>query len=75
LEVAARRSRPASPGHKTLKLHLFLDKSTLEVFVDDRTAMTRVLYPPENDWALRYRPPRASRGFDLSMPWKIRPIW
>lgn len=33
-----------------LKLHVFLDKSVMEIFVDDgRTAMTRVIYPPDED--------------------------
>ena len=43
---------PIAPqkGSTTLKLHIFLDKSLMEVFInDDRTSVTRVDYPPEKN--------------------------
>ena len=63
------------PGHKTLKLHLFLDKSTLELFVDDRAAMTRVLYPPENDLGVALSAAAGVARVRSFHAWKMRPIW
>ncbi len=47
LEVQA-RFRPGSAGAVGLKLHLFFDRSVLEVFIDGgRKSVTKVVYPPQ----------------------------
>ena len=59
-----------------LKLHLFIDKSVIEVFINDgATSVTRVEYPGENDLGVSVF---AENGNALLMSldaWKIRSIW
>lgn len=53
LNVAGTEVPLKSAARKTLKLHVFLDRSVMEVFVNDgQTAVTRVEYPNEEDLAV-----------------------
>ena len=60
----------------TLRLHLFLDHSVMELFVQDGSAsVTRVNYPPEQDVAVALfadGDPAAAISLDA---WEIASIW
>ena len=61
---------------QTLKLHIFLDKSVLEVFINDGlTSVTRVDYPPENDRGLAVFSENGAVTLKSLDVWNIRPIW
>ena len=61
---------------KTLKLHVFIDKSVLEVFVDDGLAsVTRVEYPGENDLGVAALAEGGRVTLESLDVWKIKPIW
>jgi len=50
LEVAgAKVAFTLLPNEKTLKLHVFLDRSVMEVFANNRACFTRVIHPGESD--------------------------
>ncbi len=51
IDVAgAKVALPDEPGGENLKLHVFLDKSVIEVFVNDGAAVaTRMIYPARDD--------------------------
>lgn len=61
---------------KTLKLHVFLDRSVMEVFLDDgRVSVTRVDYPGEEDLGVAVFAENGRvtlKSLDL---WHMRPIW
>ena len=53
LNVAGTRVPLRLPARDTLRVHLFLDHSVMEVFIQDgAAAVTRVDYPPEQDIAV-----------------------
>lgn len=50
---ANRQEAPfALPGGDTLRLHVFLDRSVLEVFANDRLCLTQRVYPSRSDSTL-----------------------
>ena len=59
----------------TLKLHVFLDNSVMEVFINDgRTCVTRVIYPGEKDLGVAVFAENGSttlKSFDI---WEMKPI-
>jgi beta-fructofuranosidase len=61
---------------KSLDLHVFLDRSVLEVFVNDgRVCVTRVIYPPEQDVGVEVFAEEGSavvRSLDV---WEMGSIW
>ncbi len=61
---------------KTLTLHIFLDKSVMEVFVNGgRECVTKVIYTPEQDLGLELF---ATGGLAMVRSvdvWHIKPIW
>ena len=60
----------------TFKLHLFLDKSVLEVFVGGGvTSVTRVEYPGENDLGASAFAENGSATLKSLDAWQIKPIW
>ena len=76
LEVAGVKAPVAvRDGQKTLRLHIFLDKSVIEVFADDRVCCTRVLDvgPSESGVELFAVGGRATmRSFQS---WRLGSIW
>jgi beta-fructofuranosidase len=66
---------PFNPRDKTVQVHLFLDKSVLEVFVDNRTCVTRVLSAGPEDLGIE---PFASGGTAVVKSlsaWPLKSIW
>ena len=60
----------------TLKLHVFLDKSLMEVFVNDgRECVTRVIYPEEGDLGIELFASGGSARLRSLDVWKMRGIW
>ena len=63
-------------GSGTLKLHLFLDKSVLEAFIDEgRAAVTRVHYPGEADLAIAAFAENGDAVLKSLDVWQMKPIW
>jgi len=61
---------------KSLKLHLFLDKSVLELFINDgATCVTRVEYPGEEDLGVSVFAEGGSATVKSLDAWPMRPIW
>ncbi len=59
-----------------LKLHLFIDKSVLEVFINDGvTSVTRVEYPGENDLGVAVFAENGSTTLKSFDAWEMRSIW
>jgi beta-fructofuranosidase len=66
---------PADPGCE-LSLHVFLDKSLLEVFANGgRVAMTRIIYPPAEDLAVEIFAEQGTAFVDSIDIWKMNGIW
>ena len=61
---------------KTLKLHIFLDRSVMEVFINDgRQAVTRVEYPDEGDLGLVVFAEKGKATLTALDVWKMKSIW
>jgi len=61
---------------KTLKLHVFIDKSVLEVFVNDgATSVTRVEYPGETDLGVSVFAENGGVTVKSLDAWQVKPIW
>ena len=62
-------------GLKTLKLHVFLDKSVMEVFVNDgRASVSRVNYPKEKDLAVAAFSDNGGVTLKSLDIWQMKPI-
>jgi beta-fructofuranosidase len=76
LEVAgARVPFKLVPNEKTLKLHVFLDRSVMEVFANNRACFTRVILPGENDLGIGAFATDGRVGFRSFEAWPMRSIW
>ena len=63
-------------NQKTLKLHVFLDKSVMEVFINDGSAsVTRVNYPREKDLGVTAFSENGSVLLKSLDVWRMKPIW
>ena len=61
---------------KTLKLHVFIDKSVLEVFVNDGAmSVTRVEYPGEKDLGVSVFAENGRVTLRSLDAWPMKPIW
>jgi len=59
-----------------LKLHLFIDKSVIEVFINDGvTSVTRVEYPGENDLGVSVFAENGNATLRSLDVWKLKSIW
>ncbi|MCX6997351.1 MAG: glycoside hydrolase family 32 protein [Kiritimatiellaeota bacterium] len=60
----------------TLKLHVFLDRSVLEVFINDgQAAVTRVEYPDEDDLAVGVFAENGKATLKSLDVWRMKAIW
>ncbi|MEO8426233.1 MAG: glycoside hydrolase family 32 protein [Verrucomicrobiota bacterium] len=76
LEVAgAKAPFKLLPDEKTLKLHVFLDRSVMEVFVNNRACFTRVIYPGENDLGFGAFATGGKVRLRSLEAWPLRSIW
>ncbi len=64
------------PGVRVTKLHVFFDRSVIEVFINDgRRTVTKVVYPETNNVQLEaFADPGAGEVTVLNA-WKLKPIW
>jgi beta-fructofuranosidase len=66
---------PLDTGAERLTLHVFLDKSVMEVFINNGpTSVTRVDYPGEGDLGVAVFAEGAATVTSLDV-WEIKPIW
>jgi sucrose-6-phosphate hydrolase SacC (GH32 family) len=74
--VVAGAEAPLEPVDKSLTLHLFLDKSVLELFANNgRTVVTRVVDFPGEQAQIRIRAEGGSAKLTRLDGWQIKPIW
>jgi beta-fructofuranosidase len=67
---------PLGAEEKTLKLRVFLDRSVMEVFINDgKAAVTRVEYPEENDLAVGVFAENGKATLKSLDLWKMNSIW
>ena len=68
---------PLEPGEdKTLELHVFIDKSVLEVFINDgATSVTRVEYPGDRDLGVSVFAENGSVTLKSLDAWDMKSIW
>ena len=67
---------PLEVGSRTLELHLFLDKSVLEVFLDEgRAAVTRVNYAPAEDLGIAVFAENGRAVLKSLDVWSMNSIW
>jgi beta-fructofuranosidase len=62
-------------GEKTLRLHVFLDRSVLEVYANDRACVTRVVHPQTEDLKLEVLAGRGQAVLKSLRAWPVRTIW
>lgn len=61
---------------KVLKLHVFLDRSVMEVFINGgRKTVTRVEYPPDEDLGIAVFAEGGKATLKSLDVWKIEPVW
>jgi beta-fructofuranosidase len=61
---------------RTLTLQVFLDKSVMEVFVNDgRRAVAKVIYPGEKDVGIELFAGGGRAGVRSLDVWQMKPIW
>jgi len=58
-----------------LKLHIFLDKSLMEVYVNSRIYFTKVIYPEKEDLGLELFAMGGSITISSLDVWKMKSIW
>jgi beta-fructofuranosidase len=72
VKVSLKRADEKAP----LTLHLFLDKSVMEVFVNGgRACVTRVIYPGEEDKAVEVFAEGGTAILESLESWELSPIW
>ena len=64
-----------APGEYTLKLRLFLDKSVLEVFANNRACVTQVIESKADDLGVALEATGGAARIRSFHMWKMRPIW
>ena len=76
LDVAGTRVPLRLDSGETLRLHLFLDHSVMELFIQDGSAaVTRVNYPPEEDLAVAAFAESGSATVVSLDAWEMASIW
>ena len=75
LDVAGTRVPLPLAAGETLKLHLFLDRSVMEVFVQDGATVTRVNYPREEDTAVAAFATGGGATLVSFDAWEMASIW
>ncbi|MBT4502302.1 MAG: glycoside hydrolase family 32 protein [Gemmatimonadetes bacterium] len=67
---------PLKPVSGKLKLHIFIDRSVLEVFINDGvTSVTRVEYPGENDLGVSVFAENGNATLKSLDAWDMKSIW
>jgi sucrose-6-phosphate hydrolase SacC (GH32 family) len=76
LEVAGMKAPMRLPeGAKRLRLHIFLDRSVIEVYAGDRVCLTRVVYPKSKDVGVEVFATGGTATVHALTAWPLRSIW
>src|SRR5262249_38353178 len=62
-------------GEKTLRLHVFLDKSVLEVYANDRACVTRVIRGGKDDLGVEAFATGGMARLNALESWRLGSIW
>jgi sucrose-6-phosphate hydrolase SacC (GH32 family) len=66
---------PLREGEKTLRLHVFVDHSVLEVYAGDRECVTRVVYPEAKDVGVEVFASGGRATLRTLQAWRLKTIW
>ena len=76
LEVTgARAPFQLREGEKALKLRVFLDKSVMEVFANDRACVSRVIDAAQKDLGVAVFAAGSRAAVKTLDVWQMKPIW
>jgi beta-fructofuranosidase len=76
LDVAGTKTPlPLQPGEKTLQLHVFLDKSVLEVYANDRACVTRVIQAGKDDLGVEAFATGGTARLKALESWQLASVW
>lgn len=64
-----------SDSEKLLELHVFLDKSLIEVYANGRVCLTKVVYPGEDDLGIELFAMGGSVTISSLDAWRMKSIW
>ena len=62
-------------GRRKLKLHIFIDRSVLEVFANETACATKVISPLGDDSVLQIRADGGTANVKLVQAWPMKTIW
>jgi sucrose-6-phosphate hydrolase SacC (GH32 family) len=62
-------------GEDTLRLHVFLDRSVMEVFANDWVCFTNIIYPPETDLGVEVYAKGGTATVKSLDIWQMSTIW
>jgi beta-fructofuranosidase len=62
-------------GEKTVRLHVFLDRSVLEVYVNQRECVTRVIHPDVKDLGVEVFATGGGAVLEALDAWQMQAIW
>jgi len=62
-------------SEKTLKLHVFIDRCAMEVFVNGRVCLSRAIYSPAEDLGAAVWAEGGAATVKSLEVWRIKPIW
>jgi len=62
-------------GDATIQLHLFIDRSVLELFINDRICFTAQAHPPPGSQGIRLIVEKGSAVFKKLEIWEMHSIW
>ena len=71
--VTAKLPEPIAAG-KTVKLHVFIDHSVLEIYVNQQACITKVIYPEDGDLALGLYARGGTAKLKSLNVWPIKPV-
>ncbi len=76
LNVAGTEVPLTTADQKNLRLHIFLDRSVMEVFIGaGHQAVTRVIYPRQDDVHIQFFATNGTATLSSLDVWQMKPIW
>ena len=66
---------PLLAGEHTLRLHVFIDKSVMEIFINGRACFTRTIYPLADDLGIALFAEGGSTKVTSVDVWSMKSVW
>ena len=75
-EFPARTNAPLALGTEPLRLHLLVDRSSIEVFaMEGRVAMTNLIFPSKGVQTVQFYAKGGQPGPMHAVSWPLKSIW